>query len=492
MTRTVVGLIALFVFFAYCESAPEKAEREGRSLAEKHCITCHDYPDPGLVDKKTWVLHVLPKMGGLLGFRHFEGINYFENDYAKATMSLQEWNKIVRFYVNKAPDSPYGHSNVAAIDTTLSLFRPVIPSFRIQPPLSSYAGISRSGNSIYFADGITQQLYTMKNGGVVDSIQIGTGVSQVVQNAEGLMVLAMGVMHPSDVISGKLVHVQGSESTVILDSLQRPVYAEFADLNEDDNTDIILCEFGNNVGKLSWFEKKTDGSYSKHILKNLPGAVKTATRDFNDDRRPDVMALMAQADEGIFIFFNEGGGKFREQRLLRFSPAYGCNYFELVDINNDNYLDILVTNGDNGDYPPVLKSYHGIRIYLNDGRNNFTEKLFLPVNGANKVVARDFDMDGDKDMASIAYFPDYKHRPYESFIYWENKGNMQFAPHSFPEALRGRWLVMDAGDPDRDGDEDIILGSARMAMGSVPDTLLSKWDESSPSVLILENLSVRF
>jgi hypothetical protein len=332
----------------------------------------------------------------------------------------------------------------------------------------------------------------MKNGGVVDSIQIGTGVSQVVQNAEGLMVLAMGVMHPSDVISGKLVHVQGSESTVILDSLQRPVYAEFADLNEDDNTDIIVCEFGNNVGKLSWFEKKTDGSYSKHILKNLPGAVKTATRDFNDDRRPDVMALMAQADEGIFIFFNEGGGKFREQRLLRFSPAYGCNYFELVDINNDNYLDILVTNGDNGDYPPVLKSYHGIRIYLNDGRNNFTEKLFLPVNGANKVVARDFDMDGDKDMASIAYFPDYKHRPYESFIYWENKGNMQFAPHSFPEALRGRWLVMDAGDPDRDGDEDIILGSARMAMGSVPDTLLSKWDESSPSVLILENLSVRF
>ena len=178
-------------------------------------------------------------------------------------------------------------------------------------------------------------------------------------------------------------------------------------------------------------------NFTKHILRALPGAVKTEVYDFNNDGKPDIMALMAQGDEGMFIFYNEGKGNFREERILTLSSSYGSNYFELADFNGDGFLDILASNGDNGDYPPILKAYHGIRIYLNNGKNKFSEKLFLPVHGVGKVIARDFDADGDLDLASISYFPDYKKTPEESFIYWSNNGDLEFsALFIFPNPLQ--------------------------------------------------------
>ncbi len=89
------------------------------------------------------------------------------------------------------------------------------------------------------------------------------------------------------------------------------------------------------------------------------------------------MVLFAQADEGISIFYQEENG-FQEKRVLRFPSIYGSNDFELLDFNGDGYKDIILSNGDNGDKSNVLKPYHGIRIFLNDGTYNFSEKYFFP------------------------------------------------------------------------------------------------------------------
>jgi hypothetical protein len=124
---------------------------------------------------------------------------------------------------------------------------------------------------------------------------------------------------------------------------------------------------------------------------------------------------------------------------------------------------------------------------LNNGRNQFSEKLFLPVHGAGKVIARDFDADGDLDLASISYFPDYDNTPEESFIYWRNEGNLEFVPFSFPQSTVGRWLTMDANDLDGDGDLDIVLGNAKFTLGAIPPSYMKKWNAYSPSVLILRN-----
>ena len=426
-------------------------------------------------------------MGSLMGFRQFESATYFEDDYVRRSIALADWNDIVRYYVSAAPDSMKRLTDIPQIDTTLRLFRTIRPNFKLSSPATSYVGIFAKSREIIFSDGLTRRMYRTKNMQVKDSIEIETGISQVVQLNDRLMVLAMGVMYPSDDRSGKLIELKEHHTELMHDSLQRPVYTEFTDLNNDSLEDIIVCEFGNNTGELKWLEQQQNGAYREHVLKPLPGAIKTVSRDFNNDGKKDIMALMAQADEGVFIFFNEGNNKFREQRILRFSPAFGSNYFELADINKDGYDDIVATNGDNADYSPILKPYHGIRIYVNDGQNRFKQTVFLPVNGACKAIARDFDQDGDIDIASISYFPDFLLRPHESFIYWENTGDLRFTPHSHASATEGRWLVMDAGDIDGDGDEDIVVGNAKSTMGKVPDSIMKKWNAGSPSIIVLEN-----
>jgi len=158
-----------------------------------------------------------------------------------------------------------------------------------------------------------------------------------------------------------------------------------------------------------------------------------------------------------------------------------------VDFNKDGLMDILVTNGDNGEYPSPPKRYHGIRLYLNRGGLRFEEAFFYPLNGAFCAMARDFDQDGDLDIAAISFFPDYEKSPNESFVYLENKGNMQFTASTFSQCIVGRWLVMDVGDLDGDGDVDIVLGSCINGPGAVPAWLKRDWDRFSPSILVLRN-----
>ena len=272
-----------------------------------------------------------------------------------------------------------------------------------------------------------------------------------------------------------------------LDNLPRPVFAQFADLNGDHKEDIIICGFGNYLGKLAWYENLGDNKYQEKVLKNLPGALKSYIRDINKDGNMDIIVLMGQGDEGIFIFYGLGEGEFREEAVLRFHPLYGSMHFELVDFNRDGWLDILYANGDNGDYSVSLKSYHGVRIYLNDQTNHFEQAYFYPMHGAIKAMARDFDQDGDIDIAAIAFFPDYQNLPHEGFVYLENLGNLTFKNFTFPEAIDGRWLVMEVGDVDGDLDDDLILGSFIYGVTPVPDDIYSKWQENSQPVIILEN-----
>ena len=84
---------------------------------------------------------------------------------------------------------------------------------------------------------------------------------------------------------------------------------------------------------------------------------------------------MAQGDEGIFLYKNKGNGTFEEQKLLSFLPLFGSQYFELIDFNNDGHEDILYVCGDNADLSTILKQYHGIYIYLNDGSYQFSHTV---------------------------------------------------------------------------------------------------------------------
>jgi len=218
-----------------------------------------------------------------------------------------------------------------------------------------------------------------------------------------------------------------------------------------------------------------------------PGSLVSRVIDYNHDGKPDIVLLAAQAREGVFLYVNKGHGQFEEKPLIQQPPVWGYVYFELADFNGDGFPDILTANGDLGDFVCPPKKYHGVRIYLNDGNWNFKEAWFYPINGAFKCIAADFDGDGDLDIAVISFFPDYDKSPEESFVFLENQGGLKFKPHTFPDSFRGRWLVMDAGDLDGDGDLDIVLGGAYKVPFKTPQTFLDRWQKDAPSVLILRN-----
>jgi len=462
--------------------------QEGYLLSQAYCKGCHQLPDPALLNKATWVNYVLPKMSESLGFRSL-GFNHYVENGKPSLLKLEQWNNIIQYYTTQAPEEPV-KGEPKNIHMELKQFSVQLPFFSADHPGTTMVNAASSTNGFYFGDGLANQVYFIAgNNTGVDSFVVGKGISNLRITDTTFLALSMGVLQPSDSREGKLTSInrENKKQFVLLDSLQRPVHATYADLNNDKLQDIIVCEFGNTTGQLAWYQNNDNNKYIQHTLRPLPGAIHTEVYDFNKDGKPDIMALMAQADEGIFIYYNQGNNVFKEERVLQLPPSYGSNYFELADFNNDGYPDIIATNGDNGDYPPILKAYHGIRIYLNDGRNNFSEKLFLHVNGIGKAIAKDFDGDGDLDIASIAFFADYKNSPEEGFIYWENKGNLKFEPSTFKAVNAGRWLTMDAGDIDGDGDTDIILGNAIFFMSALPTSLKNKLEVKSPSVLILRN-----
>jgi hypothetical protein len=493
MTKPILLLSVLFLF-SYCKSYRRNKSfanvreiniQKGEELAQIHCQPCHMLPDPSLLDAKSWDEGVLPNMGPMMGiFRHqFMQYPSGKNDrfldsnfYPKQPLlTPTEWQQVIDYYTATSPDSLPAQVREKEIANGFDLFEVLKPGTTINPPATCFVKIVDQG--LVFADYGTKSIYRLNSQlKKADSINVGGPVVHIDFQKDKMIVCDIGEMNPNNGKFGKLfsINTKGKweiDTSFSLSGLARPVQVMVSD------KDYIVCEFGFMTGSLSWYEANSN----KKVLRPLPGAMQMYLRDGN------LWVLFSQGEEGVFIFRNKGNGQFGQQQVLRLPPSYGSTFFELVDFNKDGHEDIIYTCGDNADYSPVLKPYHGVYIFLNDGANHFTQHFFFPMNGCYKALARDYDNDGDIDIAAISFFADYEKQPQESFVYLDNRqGN--FFPLSFPEATTGRWLTMDAGDLDNDGAIDLVLGNFSKApamMRSATDWTLG------PGFIVLKNKSRR-
>jgi hypothetical protein len=486
------------------EALQDPLDKPADVLAKTYCTGCHLYPEPNLLDKTTWST-ILPRMG------HFYGI--YETDTTRSglleggragtiversnvfpkspVIDTLVFEKIKAYYLEEAPDK-LKNDFTRNIKEELRLFDLHKPLIKTKNPMHLMVKII-GPDQWYISDAGRSSFSIMNNDFKVQkTAKSPEGTVWIQDGANHTFALVIGTFNPTDMNLGfvmRLPNAPGQPTIITARNLQRPVHMDLGDLDGDGLEDMVICEYGKNTGALAWWKQDPSGGFKKFILRNKPGATKAYIRDLNKNGKKDIIALFGQGDEGIFIYHNQGNGRFAEEPVLRFPPTYGSSYFELFDFDGDGNEDIIYTAGDNADYDPITKPYHGIRIFMNDGSNHFKESFFYPLNGAYKVIPADYDGDGDIDMAAISFFPDYENSPEESFVYLENRGDMNFDASTFPGSSDGRWMAMDAGDMDGDGDLDILLGS--MIFGTDYTRYFEKWSEGTLPFAWLENTSNR-
>lgn len=469
----LIGAVVCFMQFNCGEPAAEGdlAKNDGKSLSLKYCKSCHEYPEAQFLDKETWVKHVLPAMAPRLGIQVYDDDQYVNNPSAKSALSYDEWLKIVDYYSKSAPK---------ALKPAQQPVKPVKDwgVFSLEKP-SGYKPLDATTTMIVF-DTIERKVYTSdRNSSSIyqwsdklvqlsahrySSPAVDARFAKDATGKEHGLFTFIGSMDAVDVFNGFLTDITFNDNGTwqdeeITNGLPRPVQSLTADFDKDGLDDFVVCGFGHNTGGLYLYTQLPDKKFEKHVVSSIPGAEQAVTGDFDHDGWPDVACLFSQADEGIWLFLNDHKGGFTTRNLLRFPPFYGSSSFQLVDFNRDGKLDILYTSGDNSDYSRVLKPFHGVYIFLNQGDFKYKKAYFFPVNGATKAVATDFNGDGLQDIAVIAFFSDLKNNPAEGFTYFEQDSPLHFMPHNLPIEHEGRWICMDVGDFNKDGKPDILLGN---------------------------------
>ena len=407
----------------------------------------------------------------------------------------EDWFAIWDYYVANAPSRQPAQPTRPNATVGLKNFRARKFNFHKGAPMTSLVKMESAQKRLFVGDSFAGILAAMDSTGrTLGRAELGNTPVGLTEETNGRFVTLIGRMFPSEALEGSVIFVPkdatGSAQT-LLDKLRRPTHTAVGDLNQDGRADLVVCQFGNRLGRFSWFEARTNGGFDEHVLLNHPGATRSELRDFNSDGKLDIIVLMAQAREAIYIFYNQGGGQFRLDPVIEQPPTWGYAGFQVVDFNGDGFPDILTANGDNGDNPAPHKPYHGVRLYLNNGTNHFKETWFYPMEGAYDARAADFDGDGDQDIAAISFFPDFQKEPLENFVYLENRGGGRFDAHTAREADAGRWMTMDVGDLDGDGDSDIALGSFAVGPTTlpIPAPVRENWRTNGAAVLVLENLA---
>lgn len=499
------------------QSAASSADiLSGEQLSRQYCQSCHLYPEPGTLDKHTWERSVLPLMGRRFGIYEenvprstiLEGaidkdlVRRLDIFPEKPRIDEESWEKISDYYLSSAPDAlPKKQDD--PVPAPLEGFEVIVPAYKTSTPLTTLVEIDEKHSTLYVggAQGNAGALALLNTAfRMTDGVKLPSPPVDITVHGDALSLTLVGalILQPAHNPTGQLLHISRrpgdnrySLGQTFQDPLRRPLQTVFDDINGDGREDLLVADFGYYTGALTLYEngKGAGGGFKKTMLKSVPGAMRVYARDMNADGRKDIVALFAQGDEGISVFYNNGDGTFREERVLRFNPAYGSVYFELADMNQDGHVDILYCNGDNGDYPPILKNYHGIRIFENDGKNNFRQVFFYPMYGAYKCSAADFDRDGDLDIAGISYFPDPASSPRRDFIYLRNEGSYSFTPQSLQKDIPARWVTFDVGDLDKDGYPDIVLGAT--GTHRVVDAHGRRTSVPGPSLVFLRNLGKR-
>lgn len=189
-----------------------------------------------------------------------------------------------------------------------------------------------------------------------------------------------------------------------------------------------------------------------------------AKADVNADGREDIYIGGAAGSEGVLMLQNADGSFSKKNQASFINDKKmedgGAVFF---DADGDTDMDLYVVSG--GSEFPASSPLYQDRLYINDGKGNFTRSLAaLPreTNNGSVVVAADIDDDGDMDLfVGGGVMPGKFPRHDKNIILQNNKGKFTNITDTFAPELANTGIVNYAAWGDIDGDkknELIIAG----------------------------------
>jgi hypothetical protein len=258
--------------------------------------------------------------------------------------------------------------------------------------------------------------------GVFEERVVGTGLKAPVHveaadmDGDGdldLLVASMGYVFPNNDRIGTLFLLendghQNFRTRALLENTDRITDVRTADFNGDGRRDLALAQFGYDQGSVAWLENTGPGTFKRHVLLELSGAINVGIADFNRDGKPDIVALVSQQWEEVHYFENTGG-QFRRKRIWgSTNEDYGCSGLTVGDVNGDGQPDIVFTNGD-GFGPAAMpgpRPWHGVQWLENTGPGSFRYHRIGTLPGAYSPAIVDLDGDGTMDVVAAAAYAD--------------------------------------------------------------------------------------
>ena len=179
-----------------------------------------------------------------------------------------------------------------------------------------------------------------------------------------------------------------------------------ADLNGDGYPDVVVGNCCNNLIGITVFLSQPDGSMKPGVPYGSGGSLTSvAIADFNGDGIPDIAALDLGSSNGVQIFFGSAqtpgtftpaGSYFTGGSGVGGSKNGGFNQIVTGDFNKDGHIDIAVAN----------YSSNNVSVLLNDGNGGFlTAATYQLTNSGNAqtIATADVNNDGFLDLIVTNY-----------------------------------------------------------------------------------------
>ena len=164
-----------------------------------------------------------------------------------------------------------------------------------------------------------------------------------------------------------------------------------ADLNQDGNVDIVVIQYndGTNaeIDSIIYWGDETN-SYTLTTKIPTVGGTDVEVADINQDTYLDIVISNQRDDDGNYhvnsmILWGDENYDYSNQTLL---PTIGASGVAITDYNNDNYADIIFANAFDQNNPDGAREINSF-IYFGDQSFSYTNYLELPTVGATAVSA---------------------------------------------------------------------------------------------------------